>query len=536
MKLNEILADPKPPTKEQLKLSYKDFVRFYWKYRGLVKEKERNAAFWESTNENLKEAYNKLDEQERLIERAYQINKRYLDNIQEGLLLVDKNLFILGEYSHFLEKIFHSNQIAGKNILDFVYPDQFLSANERAELKEFIEMLFHNLAADMEMLEDVNPLKNKSILVHVDHKTNIDKVINAQFFRIFNKDHVENIMIIIQDKTNLVKMQKMVEQEKMKHESEIESISAILKAGPNAFLDFCEETKDLLNNFYSKLEDLANPKVISYVFREMHSIKGSAKYFHLVHLASIAHEAENILSNLKAQPQDIQPASIEEIRAHLDDIMEQIIHIEEMNQKIIDFSQQLSSKKSTSEKATLENYLKQLQEMIISIANDLDKKVKIKINNTLTHFPFLKQLKNPMIHLIRNCLDHGIEPELERISLNKKVEGLIKLDFHIKDGNYYIEITDDGSGINYDKIKKKAIERQLIQSEEDITQGQLLSLIFRSDFSSKDNVSLVSGRGMGLDIVKEAIEKLGGKIAIKTKKDRGTKIQIIIPEKRKKRL
>jgi len=167
------------------------------------------------------------------------------------------------------------------------------------------------------------------------------------------------------------------------------------------------------------------------------------------------------------------------------------------------------------------------------IARSLNKKVKIEITGGEVEIDkrILEEIKDPLIHLIRNAIDHGIESPEVRLQKNKSVEGLIKLSVNqIGGGKVEIRLEDDGAGIDLNKIKKIGIELELIQKEEadKLTPAQILALIFHPTFTTSERVTHISGRGLGMTIVKEKVEKLGGIITIETKKDIGTQFIITL--------
>lgn len=142
----------------------------------------------------------------------------------------------------------------------------------------------------------------------------------------------------------------------------------------------------------------------------------------------------------------------------------------------------------------------------------------------------IDSLSDPMIHIIRNAIDHGLEADAaERISVGKKVEGNITLRAYHKSGSIVISVSDDGRGINKAKVLQKAIERGVITGDENLTDSQIFGLIMQPGFSTADTISDLSGRGVGLDVVKTSIEKLRGKIEIESKEGEGTTISMVLP-------
>lgn len=142
----------------------------------------------------------------------------------------------------------------------------------------------------------------------------------------------------------------------------------------------------------------------------------------------------------------------------------------------------------------------------------------------------IDSLSDPLIHIIRNAIDHGLEADAdERIAAGKKVEGTITLRAFHKSGSIVISVSDDGRGINKEKVFRKAIERGIITGDENLSDSQIFGLIMQPGFSTADTISDLSGRGVGLDVVKTSIEKLRGKIEIDSKEGEGTTFSMVLP-------
>lgn len=178
--------------------------------------------------------------------------------------------------------------------------------------------------------------------------------------------------------------------------------------------------------------------------------------------------------------------------------------------------------------------LESFPKMIRDISSDQNKKISLKIigENIEVDKRILEVLKDPLVHIVRNCIDHGIELPVQRKN-NKKTENgkiIIKIK-QLEANKVEISIKDDGKGIDIKEIKFKAIEQKFISKDEldNYDDNQVLNLIFKSEFSTSPIVTDISGRGLGLAIVKEKIEQLGGKIGIKTKINKGITINLIIP-------
>ena len=143
----------------------------------------------------------------------------------------------------------------------------------------------------------------------------------------------------------------------------------------------------------------------------------------------------------------------------------------------------------------------------------------------------LEKLEEPLVHIIRNSLDHGIEPPEERELLGKPKTGIVKLKAYYQGDRIIIVIEDDGRGIDVEKVKKKALEKGIISQDrlEKMTEKEVLSLIFHPGFSTADVVSEVSGRGVGMDVVMTTVMNFRGTIDIETHKGKGTKVTMAFP-------
>ncbi len=171
--------------------------------------------------------------------------------------------------------------------------------------------------------------------------------------------------------------------------------------------------------------------------------------------------------------------------------------------------------------------------VVRDIAKELNKEVELIIEGAETELDksVVEEINDPLVHIIRNAIDHGIEPKEERIKLGKPPKGRIVLSAY-HEGNYIIIKTmDDGRGIDPEKLKQKALEKGLISETEakQMSRDEALALIFKPGFSTAEKVSNISGRGVGMDVVKTNIEKLNGTIEVQSEPNKGTTIILKIP-------
>ena len=167
----------------------------------------------------------------------------------------------------------------------------------------------------------------------------------------------------------------------------------------------------------------------------------------------------------------------------------------------------------------------------VNTAAKLGKKVSLEIEGEETELDrtLLEALSDPLTHLIRNAIDHGIEPPEERRQNGKPETGTIKLSAYQSEGRIYIEVSDDGRGIDTERVRQKAIQLGWITENDHPSEETLYDFIFQPGFSTAQQVSDLSGRGVGMDVVKRNVESLGGSISVQSKRGEGTRFLLRVP-------
>jgi two-component system chemotaxis sensor kinase CheA len=169
--------------------------------------------------------------------------------------------------------------------------------------------------------------------------------------------------------------------------------------------------------------------------------------------------------------------------------------------------------------------------MIHDLCNKFGKKVQLKLSGESTELDktVMEKIGDPLVHLVRNAMDHGIEMPEIRIAAGKPETGSVHLNAFHQGGNIVIEISDDGAGINADKILKKAIDRGLVEEGVELPQSKIYDLLFQPGFSTADKITDVSGRGVGMDVVRKNIQALGGTVDVQSTLGKGSTFTVRLP-------
>jgi len=184
---------------------------------------------------------------------------------------------------------------------------------------------------------------------------------------------------------------------------------------------------------------------------------------------------------------------------------------------------------------TVENVFSRFPRLVRELTRRSGKKVDFTMegNTIKMDKAIIEKIVDPIIHLLRNAVDHGIEPVSEREQKGKNLTGHIQLSVEKNNDHIVISVKDDGRGINIDKVRKAALSRGMVteQALSQLNDKDTLQMIFKPGFSTADVISEISGRGIGMDVVKTNVERLGGTVEIETAENQGTKISMIIPAK-----
>jgi two-component system, chemotaxis family, sensor kinase CheA len=169
--------------------------------------------------------------------------------------------------------------------------------------------------------------------------------------------------------------------------------------------------------------------------------------------------------------------------------------------------------------------------LVREVSAKTGKKVRLEMSGETTEVDrsIIERLGDPLTHIIRNSVDHGIELPADRLAAGKNEEGTVRLSAEHRGGRIVIEIADDGAGINSERVLKKAQEKGLIKPDAQLTPDEINNLIMLPGFSTAETVSDISGRGVGMDVVRSNIQDIGGRISLKSERGRGMTIQLALP-------
>ena len=494
-----------------------------------------------------KELQNKVDKRTAELSQKTRKLIDLLNNAAQGFLSFDRDFLIDNEYSIECEKILGEN-ITGKDITELLF------GSYSKKISFFKETMIDSLDADNEL--------TSSLLLSL---LPIELIINKQIVKIDYKIISDNkIMIILTNITDKRKLQNKIKTEQLINKM-IVSIAGDSSPFYEILQNFTEFCKDvyLYVNYNSSIE-----KNVNAINALVHTFKGlfSQLYMELTvkQLHNFESEILKLSEDINSNNNDLKSfiesfnliscvnKDIEIIKEMLGDNFmygdTQIkIDVEFMNileNKIVSFCSKDIMQKQECDDILYEikkvknkkleyyflNYPKFCKQLCLSLNKSIHD-IEIDISDELYISNKYKPFINSLVHVFRNCCDHGIETKEDRIKAKKDKIGTISCIFETKNDLLYIKITDDGKGINIDALKKVIEDKKLISAKElnILTEKEIINYIFDDNFSTNSSITHISGRGIGLASVKMELDKLGGSIDVETKTNKGTSFIFKLP-------
>ena len=211
----------------------------------------------------------------------------------------------------------------------------------------------------------------------------------------------------------------------------------------------------------------------------------------------------------------------EEVNGRLSQVLDQTIHhTRELKESVMSMRAQ-----------PVGSVFQRMPRLVRELSLKTGKKVRLEMTGESTEVDrtIVERLADPLTHIIRNSADHGIELPEDRLAAGKSEEGTIHLSAAQRGGRIVIEVKDDGAGINTERVLRKAREKNLVDQDISLTDDEICNLIFLPGFSTVDTISDISGRGVGMDVVRRNIQDLGGRVTLKSERGKGMTIQLALP-------
>ncbi|MGF6920931.1 ATP-binding protein [Paraburkholderia sp. 40] len=480
-----------------------------------------------------------------------------LQNMQQGILTVVEGVVVHPEYSAYLEAIFETREIAGRPLLDLVFGGTDINSDALSQIEAALQACIGEDSMNFEF--------NQHLLVNEIAKPMADgrvKTLDLSWSAITDEhDVVLRLMLCVRDVTELRALAAEAGEQKRR----LEMIGEILAVSQEKFHHFVESATGFISENERIIRQHHEPshEAVAELFRNMHTVKGNARTYSLQHLTGIVHETEQRYDALRradsseAWDQQLLIEDLQRVKAALETYatinevslgrkgpgqsgaVDRYLMVDrELIQKQLDLLESADPADRDALVSMRESLQRELRllgtesiyealagvlDSLPSLAAELGKEapvVSIGNNGYRVRSEVSHTLRNVFTHLLRNSVDHGIEPAAERVANGKDPAGVIELEVGVDHHALQITISDDGRGLALAKIRGAAIERGWIDADAALSDEAIAEMIFRSGFSTAQTVSEISGRGVGMDAVRDFVRREHGRIELRFTDDR----------------
>jgi chemosensory pili system protein ChpA (sensor histidine kinase/response regulator) len=305
-----------------------------------------------------------------------------------------------------------------------------------------------------------------------------------------------------------------------------------------------ERLADVLNFSKARMQDKVAEFQEKYEFSRIHSVpapKPQDNFPLRSGYSSYSHSFDHSLAEFSELEMDryddfnILSRSLTEISADITEVLTQLDgFVRRVDGDIDEFTKlahRLQDEITQARMVPIGNLYTRLSRTVRDAAKAVNKKVELTLAGAETELDnnIIQQISDPLIHLVRNAVAHGLERDEERYNLGKSDSGNVAVRAYHRGNHIYIEVEDDGRGIDYEKVRKTAVENGMIAADAELTERELLDLLFQPGFSTAPRKTELAGRGVGLDVVKSNLAQLNGEIEIETQKGHGTRFTLKVP-------
>lgn len=456
-------------------------------------------------------------------------SKSIFDNVKQGLLLLDRDLMIGNLYSKEVETIFEAKGFAGNSFIKLFRSR--LVGRDLESLEMFSESLFDKTIQES-VLNKLNPIEQVELYTSNQDPNLRKRFVKVNFSRIIKDGEIFRVLVTIQDETELILMQKQIEEAKEKNKEETDQLMAILKVDPKLLKNFLGQSigqLQTISSLYENHRDQNYRPLISQTFNTVHAVKGNSTLLELTTIESRLHEVEEHLVLLR-DARNVEGKDFLKILFKVTEVLNLLNNMNEIMKRMAQIYNVMERKEGlTGDNVLLKDMVKR---SVTKISKELNKNVTLDFDESSIILPDEHKLhiKDALIQLIRNSIVHGIESQDERLSSGKPAVGKIKCGIYEgENGKLVLNYEDDGKGLDVNKISKKALERNIVDENQLklMSQDEIYGLIFMESFSTQESATVHAGRGQGLSIIKSIADKYNAEIKLDSEPGKRFKIDLV---------
>ena len=462
-----------------------------------------------------------------------------LNSVRGHLMLIDPSFFIQSRYSNELEEVFHQKENGNENLLNVF--QRLLSDRMFKTARDYLGLLFDDSKKERTVLK-VNPLDEIEVDVSTPGGPPTLKHLHFDFRRIVEGGVISRVLVTVEDVTERTTLERQLRDSENQKVRQFELLIGILHVEPRGLDGFVQLANGELARVDEALKasDFTSATVgqtallrqrLDLVLQRVHNIKGNAQLLRLEHFEIKAQEFEQKVIDLKYRGA-LGGDDFLALVIALADFRSDLDNLQTLRVKLAGIQRAVEIREEVGD-----DLMTDLRALTATIAKKLGKEVRIASHGFDSRSLPPEQrfiVKDVLIQLTRNSLAHGIETPAERLAAKKPTEASI--DIHpaadTEPGTFAFTFRDDGRGLDAERIKKRALEVGLLAPERanDVEDSEIASFIFARGFSTADQSSMESGRGMGMNVIKErVVDEGGGEITVNSEIGSFCEFSFVLP-------
>jgi HPt (histidine-containing phosphotransfer) domain-containing protein/PAS domain-containing protein len=489
--------------------------------------------------------------QEGSLRQARQQTADILRTVKDGLFLLDRNLVIGSAYSAALETLFHRQDFAGlafENLLKDIVSERTL-----ATALKFVKVLWAERTNE-KLVKAINPLGE--VEVHLDGGNGRfdTRYLQFDFHRVRLDGQMTHVLVSVSDVTARVDLAKELQASQNQAQGQVDTLLGILHIEPAQLQSFLSDSNAAMKMINAVLREPTREegvfrKKLDTLFRQAHSVKGEAAALGLSSIESRAHAFEEDLKSLRDKQSlsgnDFLPLVIklDDLLTHLQSVGDlvsrlsrlQIAHTDSVHARTDVLNEEEAVQAGVKADAGVDSTL---QRLTARIAGENGKDATLNCTGLeAVPLEYRRAVKDIGVQAVRNAIVHGIEAPAARSAAGKSTQGLVRLSFQdLGEAGYKLVVEDDGQGLSTERIKEVALKKGFITPERALTleAKQIFSLLFQAGFSTLETATKDAGRGVGMNLIAELTNQLGGRVSVATTPGRFTRLTVTLPREVKR--
>ncbi len=484
--------------------------------------------------------------QESSLRQARQQTTDILRTVKDGLFLLDSKLAIGSAYSGALETLFQRKDFAGlpfEDLLRHIVPERTLTTAVK-----FVKILWAERTNE-KLVKTINPLGEVEVHLDAGNGKFDTRYLQFDFHRVRVDGEMTNVLVSVSDVTARVELANELQASQSQAQGQVDTLLGILHIDPAQLALFLNDSNAAMKMINAVLREPTREegvfrKKLDTLFRQVHSVKGEAAALGLSSIESRAHAFEDDLKALKEKPSlsgnDFLPLVIklDELLTHLQSVSELVARLSRMHgtqhDAVHTITAVLQAEKQRLQGGKTDAGVEAtLQQLAARVARENNKEAILQCTG-LDAVPedYRRAVKDIGIQAVRNAVVHGIEPPSARAAAGKARQGVLRLSFQdAGDSGYKLIVEDDGQGLSTERIKEAAVKKGFVTPEKALTMDtkQIFSLLFQPGFSTIETATKDAGRGVGMNLIAELTNQMGGRVSVATSAGKFTRLTMTLP-------